>query len=445
MTASPVQQTDEREIQTHQKRVLYAASDYESSAGHKNMLQLIHLRWIAMLGQVSTIALATLVFDIKLPLLQISYVIALLIAFNIASHLRWHEEVKVSNRELFFALLVDVAILTAQLYLSGGIHNPFAFLYLLQVILSAVLLEAWSTWLIVVISGVCLFGLSLFYYPLTLPVEHIDSMPGLYQDGMIICFLVNAALLVFFLTRISGNLSSRDAQLADLRQHATEEEHIVKMGLLASGAAHELGTPLATLSVILGDWRRMPEFSKNPELLEEISEMQRQLQRCKSIVSSILLSAGEARGESSVKTTLNTFLSNLAEDFRTTRPVGTFVFENHLQQDVPVVFDSALKQMMCNVLDNALEASPHWLSLEVSSDANSLSIVVTDQGPGFLPEILEKLGQPYQSTKGRPGSGLGIFFVVNVARKLGGSVSARNRAEGGAVVKIVLPLSAIML
>ncbi|MBC3863138.1 HAMP domain-containing histidine kinase [Undibacterium jejuense] len=445
MTASPVQQTDEREIQTHQKRVLYAASDYESSAGHKNMLQLIHLRWIAMLGQVSTIALATLVFDIKLPLLQISYVIALLIAFNIASHLRWHEEVKVSNRELFFALLVDVAILTAQLYLSGGIHNPFAFLYLLQVILSAVLLEAWSTWLIVVISGVCLFGLSLFYYPLTLPVEHIDSMPGLYQDGMIICFLVNAALLVFFLTRISGNLSSRDAQLADLRQHATEEEHIVKMGLLASGAAHELGTPLATLSVILGDWRRMPEFSKSPELLEEISEMQRQLQRCKSIVSSILLSAGEARGESSVKTTLNTFLSNLAEDFRTTRPVGTFVFENHLQQDVPVVFDSALKQMMCNVLDNALEASPHWLSLEVSSDANSLSIVVADQGPGFLPEILEKLGQPYQSTKGRPGSGLGIFFVVNVARKLGGAVSARNRAEGGAVVKIVLPLSAIML
>jgi len=445
MTGNPAQQTDEREIQTHQKRVLYAASDYESSAGHKNMLQLIHLRWIAMLGQVSTIALATLVFDIKLPLLQISYVIALLIAFNIASHLRWHEEVKVSNRELFFALLVDVAILTAQLYLSGGISNPFAFLYLLQVILSAVLLEAWSTWLIVAISGVCLFGLSLFYYPLTLPPEHIDSMPGLYQDGMIICFLVNAALLVFFLTRISGNLSSRDAQLADLRQHATEEEHIVKMGLLASGAAHELGTPLATLSVILGDWRRMPEFSKNPELLEEISEMQRQLQRCKSIVSSILLSAGEARGESSVKTTLNTFLSNLAEDFRTTRPVDTFVFENQLQQDVPVVFDSALKQMMCNVLDNALEASPHWLSLQVSSDANSLSIVVADQGPGFLPEILEKLGQPYQSTKGRPGSGLGIFFVVNVARKLGGSVSARNRAEGGAVVKIVLPLSAIML
>ena len=109
------------------------------------------------------------------------------------------------------------------------------------------------------------------------------------------------------------------------------------------------------------------------------------------------------------------------------------------------MFDSALKQMMCNVLDNALEASPHWLSLTVSSDNNMLNIVVSDKGPGFLPDILEKLGQPYQSTKGRPGSGLGIFFVVNVVRKLGGSVSARNREEGGATVKIVLPLSAIML
>ena len=445
MTVNPARQTREHEIQTQQKRVLYAASDYESSAGHKNMLQLIQLRWIAMLGQVSTIALAILVFDIKLPLLQISYVLAALIAFNIASHLRWHEEIKVSNKELFFALLVDVSILTMQLYLSGGTSNPFAFLYLLQVILSAVLLEAWSTWLIVAITSVCLFGLSIFYYPLVLPPEHADSMPGLYQDGVIVCFLVNAALLVFFLTRINGNLSSRDAQLAALRQHATEEEHIVKMGLLASGAAHELGTPLATLSVIVGDWRRMPEFSKNPELLEEINEMQRQLQRCKSIVSSVLLSAGEARGESSVKTTLNTFLNHLADDFKTTRPITTFLFENHIEEDVPVVFDSALKQMICNVLDNALEASPQWVSLTVSRQDNTLNIVVTDRGPGFLPEILEKLGQPYQSTKGRPGSGLGIFFVVNVARKLGGSVSARNREDGGATVKIGLPLSAIML
>jgi two-component system sensor histidine kinase RegB len=431
--------------ENHRDIVASIAEEYESSAGHKNMLQLIHLRWLAVFGQIATIALVVGGFGIRLPVLSMAFVLAVLIAFNIASHLRWHEETKVSNRALFFALLVDVAILTAQLYLSGGTSNPFIFLYLLQVILSAVLLEVWSTWLIVAISGLCLLGLSKFSHPLLLPSDNNGGMPELYIDGMIICFLLNAGLLVFFLTRISGNLKVRDVQLADARQRSTEEEHIVKMGLLASGAAHELGTPLATMSVILGDWRRMPEFSNNPDLIEDLSEMQRQLQRCKTTLSSILLSAGEARGESSVKTTINTFLKQLVEDFRTTRPVQTFIFENQIQQDVPVVFDSALKQMICNVLDNALEASPAWLALTVSRDADVLVIVVTDTGPGFLPSILENLGQPYQSTKGRPGSGLGIYFVVNVVRKLGGSVIARNRQDGGAVVKIELPLSALML
>ncbi|MFP5390951.1 MAG: sensor histidine kinase, partial [Gammaproteobacteria bacterium] len=97
-----------------------------------------------------------------------------------------------------------------------------------------------------------------------------------------ICFLLNAALLVTFITRISANLRAGDAEVANLRQVAAEKEHIVRMGLLASGAAHELGTPLATLSVILGDWKRMPQVQANPEMLEEIAEMQVQLKRCKS-------------------------------------------------------------------------------------------------------------------------------------------------------------------
>jgi two-component system sensor histidine kinase RegB len=126
------------------------------------MLQLIELRWIAVIGQVTTIAGAMLVFDVHLPLVQMLEVLACLIAFNVASHLRWHEHRPVTNNELFLALLVDVASLTMQLYLSGGTTNPFAFLYLLQVILSAVLLEAWSTWTIVAITLACLAGLSIF-------------------------------------------------------------------------------------------------------------------------------------------------------------------------------------------------------------------------------------------------------------------------------------------
>jgi two-component system, sensor histidine kinase RegB len=414
----------------------------DNPAGHNNMLQLIQLRWLAVIGQIATISFVTLVLDIHLPLPQMIAVLACLIAFNIGSHLRWHEQPTVANQQMFLALLVDVAILTAQLYFSGGATNPFAFLYLLQVILGAVLLKNWATWSIVGITTLCLAGLSVFSTPLALPPDNEYGVLSLYVQGMLLSFLLNAALLVFFITRITRNLRTGDAQIADLRRQAVEEEHIVRMGLLASGAAHELGTPLATLSVILGDWRRMPEFS-NADLQEEMSEMQAQLQRCKSIVSGILLSAGEARGESSVKTTINTFLNDLATEWQTSRPIAEFSYQNRIQQDLPVVFDSTLKQMIFNVLDNAFEASPQWVRLEATREADALTLTVTDAGPGFAPAMLAQLGKPYQSSKGRPGSGLGLFLVVNVARKLGGTVTARNRTEGGAVVQLTLPLDAI--
>ncbi len=416
--------------------------------GLKNMQQLIQLRWIAVVGQIATIEVAHYGLGIRLPIEQMLGVLALLAAFNIASLLRWRGHRNATNTELFVALLVDVAMLTAQLYLSGGATNPFVFLYLLQVTLGAVLLAAWSTWSIVAVTAACFAGLGVFGQPLALPADHARGLASPYIQGMLVCFALNAALLVVFITRIGQNLRERDAHLAHLRQRAAEEEHIVRMGLLASGAAHELGTPLATLAVILGDWCRMPFFTSDAELLQEVSEMQAQVLRCKAIVSGILLSAGEARGESSVETTVCTFMNDLAQEWRSTRPVDRFEYENHIEHDLPMVSDSALKQMICNVLDNALEASPQWSRLTVDRDAQTLLLTVTDAGPGFAPAMLAELGKPYRSSKGRPGGGLGLFLVVNVARTLGGSVTAQNRGDGGsggAIVTLRLPLAAIAL
>jgi two-component system sensor histidine kinase RegB len=197
--------------------------------------------------------------------------------------------------------------------------------------------------------------------------------------------------------------------------------------------------------VILGDWKRMPEFKKNPELLEEIAEMQTQLKRCKSIVSGVLLAAGETRGESAARTTIRTFLDQLVDGWKASRPVHGFAYSNRIAADVPVVFDSALKQTIDNVLDNALEASPDWVGLDACVEHGVLKVSVTDSGPGFAPAMLAQFGKPYQSSKGRPGGGLGLFLAVNVARTLGGSVTAANRPEGGAEVRLTLPLSSIVL
>jgi two-component system sensor histidine kinase RegB len=132
-------------------------------------------------------------------------------------------------------------------------------------------------------------------------------------------------------------------------------------------------------------------------------------------------------------------------EWRSSRPIVAFEYENNIVRDVPVVSDSTLKQMIWNVLDNALEASPQWLRMEASREGDSLVLLFTDGGPGFAPGMLDQFGTPYQSTKGRPGGGLGLFLVVNVARTLGGTVSARNRLEGGAAVRLDLPLASIAL
>ena len=267
----------------------------DDAAGRKNLLLLIQLRWIAVGGQIATMLVVGLGIGIALPVGPMAAVLVALVGLNLASLIRLSRPTDVTNPELFLALLLDVAALTLQFYLTGGATNPFTSLYLLQVTLGAVLLDARSTWLMVTLTGLSFAGLTMNYRPLDLSALPDRSLFGLHIAGMLICFLLDAALLVVFVTRINGNLRARDARLAALRQQNTEEEHIVRMGLLASGAAHELGTPLATLSVILGDWRRMPALTGDPELKGEIEAMEAEVRRCKSILTGIIVSAGGTR------------------------------------------------------------------------------------------------------------------------------------------------------
>jgi two-component system sensor histidine kinase RegB len=417
----------------------------DETTNAKNVNLLIQLRWIAVVGQVLTIAFVHFAMGVELPLMPMISVLCGSIFLNVISQEWLRKQTDARDRELLMLLLLDVAALTAQLYLSGGATNPFVSLYLLQVTLGAMLLNARSTWVIVVIACACFAGLIPFHRPLALPEPMVDYLFQLHIWGTLICFALDAALIVVFMTRIARNLRDRDSGLAALRQQAAEEDHIVRMGLLASGAAHELGTPLASLSVILSDWRRMPVLAKDPVLMEEIAEMQADVQRCKAIVTGILMSAGDMRGEAPVVTSVNDFFGELVEDWRAARSSGTLVYENRFGDDMPIVSDSALKQMIFNVLDNANEVSPLWIRLALERDGDTLVLKVSDMGPGFTADTLANLGKPYNSSKGQTGRGLGLFLVFNAVRKLGGSVLADNRPVGGAVVTLSLPLSALAI
>ncbi|SMH46846.1 ATP-binding protein [Azospirillum agricola] len=413
------------------------------TADKKNLFLLVQLRWLAVVGQAVTILIVHHHMGIALPLAPMAVVVLFLIGLNLASLLHLRRTAAVTNIQLFLELLIDVAALTTQLYLSGGATNPFISLYLLQVTIGAVLLEAWAAWTLVLVATACLTWLTGSYRPLELPYGHEGNLLNLHIQGSFVGFVLAASLLVPFITRINRNLRARDSYLAELRQRSMEEDHIVRMGLLASGAAHELGTPLATLSVILNDWRRMPAIKADPDMVEELSEMQSQIDRCKSILTGILMSSGEARGEGTVRTTVNAFLDELVAEWRASRSPGRLDYDNAFPGREGMVWDLALKQVIFNVLDNALEVSPNWIGIAVGRQGDSLIVAVNDAGPGFEDGMLAEFGTPYRSTKGRPGSGLGLFLVVNVIRKVGGTVSARNRPGGGASVTLTLPLAAL--
>lgn len=423
--------------------MITAVSSQVTDAVRRNMALLIQLRWLAVGGQLVTILIVNGPMGIPLPLAPLLAAIVLLILINLVTRYILKRHTAGLEYALFTTLLFDIAALAWQLHFTGGLANPFAALFLLQVVIGAMVLRAAASWTMVAATLAALGILAVDSVPLALPPGLREDRFSLYLQGSFVCFGLIAVLLVAFVTRIARNLRERDAALAAIRQRAAEEDHIVRMGLLASGAAHELGTPLATLSVLVNDFRSMPQLQVVDHIADDLDDMEAAVQRCKSIVSGILMSAGEARGEAPQRTTMRAFLSDIVDEWHAARSMGTIEFTDNFGSDIAIVSDPALRQVIGNVIDNAVEVSPQWVGVRADRAGDALALAISDRGPGFPAELLEGFGQPYRSSKGRPGGGLGLFLLVNVIRKLGGEVQAINLPHGGACVTIILPFAAI--
>lgn len=414
----------------------------EQDTNKKNLLQLVYLRAIAIVGQLVTILVVHYGMEIALPLGKMLAVIGFLVALNLISWHRYKTQENISGTELYIELLLDAAALTTQLYLSGGASNPFVSLFLLQVIIGAILLKPIFAWGLFGATSACYLMLTFHSQDLQHMYHyHLGEFFNLHVHGMLISYMLAASLLVLFITKITANLKERDTRLATIRQQSAEEEHIMRMSLLAAGAAHELGTPFTTISVILNDLQSLPMPESKAALNEDIATMQRELERCKSIVSAILHSSGQVRGEGAEVTSLQAFMDGTVADWQASRQPKALGYR-FTAADTPIISDTVIRQMLFSLFDNALEASPGWVGIEVLRNHEALIIHIEDRGAGFTPEALEAFGKPYASSKAGHGRGLGLFLVVNTLRKLGGQVEPRN-TETGATVTLTLPLDAI--
>ncbi len=409
-----------------------------------NLQRLFVLRNVAIIGQVAVLLVVSYGLGMNLPMVPMAGVVLALAAANFFTWRRVRLHPPVSDIELFGQLMIDVMALTAQLYYSGGSTNPFVLLYLMPITLTAAALPGIFSWLMAAVSVACYSAL-MFYY---LPMPHVhslhDSEFDLHVMGMWLGFVVSAGLIAYFVVKMGQTLRERDAMLAALREEQLRNERILALGTLATGAAHELGTPLSTMAVLLKEMER--DAASDDGNVTNLGILRDQVNRCKSILSSLSASAGHARAEAGGGMPLDDYLQNLLADWRTMRPAVRIEAVYDGPRPAPrILTEQTLSQAIINILNNAADASPEHIEMDAYWDTDSLRIEIRDRGPGFTPAVEKSAGTPFFTTKPEHGLGLGLFLAHATLNRFGSKVELLNREGGGACTRLALPLSHLLV
>lgn len=415
-----------------------------AQTGHTHLRRIVLLRAIAVAGQCVTLALAYRFFAMQLQWLPMIATIALLAGLNLFTWWRLRADTPISNTELFAQLCADVLALTVLLYYGGGSTNPFISLFLLPLVIAAATLPHGYTWAMTGITTGCYTLLMKFYVPLPTVGGHEGmhhAMPegdafNMHVTGMWLGFVISAVVVAYFVVKMAHAVRSRDETLAKIREETLRNERIVALGTQAAGAAHELGTPLSTLSVIIGELKR--DDAVLPEWRGDLAILDDQVQICKRILGKLLANAQDAAIQSPQP--LEQFLSDTLNEWQLLRPTVHYQYQISGVQPAPQLhIDTALRAALLNLLNNAADASPDEIDIRVYWDANSFTLEIRDHGQGLTPEAAARAGSAFFTTK-KEGRGLGVFLANATVERMGGKVRLFNREGGGATTEITLPL-----
>ncbi len=414
-------------------------SDLSQSPLGKNLQRLFLLRNIVLAAQCLTFALALWVLEMQLPWMEMVAVVVLLAAINLATWVRLRHNWPVSSIEFFAQLLVDVLALSALLYFSGGSTNPFISLYLLPLTIAAAALPWTYTWVMAAITISC-YTLLLFYY-VPLPHDHSEhnSEFNLHVSGMWLAFVLSTVLIAWFVVKMGISIRERDKDLALAREQALRNEQIIALGTLAAGAAHELGTPLATMAVVTGELQK--EYPENSEFQHDIKILRDQILHCKRTLTQLLADVGQARAEDAGGQAVDRFLQQVLDKWQLMRPMVKFSYRSGGVQPAPQILGAhLLSQSILNLLNNAADASLDRIEIESSWDQQELLLEILDYGKGLSEEAAQRAGQAFFTSKPGQGFGIGLFLANANIERFGGSVSLTNREGGGARTQVRLPL-----
>jgi two-component system sensor histidine kinase RegB len=414
-----------------------------------NLKSLFVFRSAVLASELIVICLTVSWLDVVLPVHFMLSVIAIYAIFNLMVWLHLRKGVLVSANEFFLHLVIDVLALAALLYFAGGSSNPFVSLFLLPLVIVAATLPKRYVWAMAAVTLVCYTLLMVINVPLMQEMAGHDhnghaiqeeaSYFGLHELGMWFSFLLGVGLILFFVVAMADALRQRDKKLAEAREKNLRDEHMVALGTLAAGAAHELGTPLGIMAVLTREMEQ--EYGQQPDLVEKIEILRSQVDRCKTTLGQISASAGQMKAESGRSEYMKHYLQQCIAHWKEMHPNTAISVSLNGSDPAPtIVVDETLNQAIINVLNNASDASPDRIELNASWSNDELLFEVRDFGEGLDQTAMEELGKPFFTTK-KDGHGLGFYLAQTVVRRLGGEVKATNHKEGGACVHIRLPLN----
>ena len=406
-----------------------------------NIRRLFVLRNVAIACAIVAILVAVYGLHMALPLIPLAVVIVLHGLVNLKTLHRSRQQPQIASKEIFLQLALDTLVLTALLYFAGGSTNPFVSLFLLPLVIVAAILPQAYAWAMAALTISC-YTILMFFY---LPLPHAHAQHGADFDfhvlGMWLGFILSAGFILFFVIRMANSIRERDRSLNAAREQALRDQNLVALGTMATGAAHELGTPLATMAVLANELKH--EHADDPDVLEKAELLRSQLDRCKSILSDITASAGQTRGEGGGRYALDEYLQSIVKLLKNARPAVQISCVLEGAQPAPqILADKTLTQALLNILNNAADASIDHIELQARWDDKSLNLTVLDYGEGFSSIAEAAAGKPFFTTKAE-GQGLGLYLANAVMDRFGGRLQLSNRKEGGAQAVVELPLSAI--
>ena len=400
---------------------------------------LVILRWIAIIGQFTAINLVYFYLKLDFPvvfahaILLMGFITNLYLQFGIRSII-----IKDFYASIF--LIYDLIQLTLLLYLTGGISNPFSILIIIPTIVSSTFLSMGTTIILGFLTIIFLFLLTIFHHPLPGIHDHSITFPKLYLTGYFLAIIVGLVFLSYFGIRFSGESKRRSDAINKMQQVIAKEYELESLGGQAAAAAHSLGTPLATISVVASELKK--ELGKNKEHTKDIELLISQTKRCGEILKQI--SKKQIKDDEFFsKTTIEDLLNEVIESFKEISSKKLVLNSDDDKKKFEFQRSVELIYGLRNFIGNAVKFAKSTVEIKIKSNDKDLEVSINDDGPGFPEDIKKSLGEPYIKSKSNEvnlnaGTGLGTFLGKTLLERKSAKLSFLKAGKlGGASVKIV--------